>query len=224
MPAHFKAVLFDLDGTLVDSAPDLVAAVNSLRRDLGLPEIIYEALRGRAGHGIRGLVWSALRIRKEDPPFAGLSDAFLTHYEAHIHDGTHPFAGVEAMLTALTRRGIAWGIVTNKPERLAKIVVGNNPVISGARCVIGWDTVGKMKPAPDSLILAMKTLGVMSSEVLYVGDDARDTLAAHNAGCRAAAALWGYTTGNTQPADWGSDFLLKSPAELLNLLSEPVAG
>ena len=115
MPAHFKAVLFDLDGTLVDSAPDLVAAVNSLRRDLGLPEIIYEALRGRAGHGIRGLVWSALRIRKEDPPFAGLSDAFLTHYEAHIHDGTHPFAGVEAMLTALTRRGIAWGIVTNKP-------------------------------------------------------------------------------------------------------------
>ena len=117
MPAHFKAVLFDLDGTLVDSAPDLVAAVNSLRRDLGLPEIIYEALRGRAGHGIRGLVWSALRIRKEDPPFAGLSDAFLTHYEAHIHDGTHPFAGVEAMLTALTRRGIAWGIVTNKPER-----------------------------------------------------------------------------------------------------------
>ena len=75
MPAHFKAVLFDLDGTLVDSAPDLVAAVNNLRRDLGLPEIIYEALRGRAGHGIRGLVWSALRIRKEDPPFAGLSDA-----------------------------------------------------------------------------------------------------------------------------------------------------
>ena len=84
--------------------------------------------------------------------------------------------------------------------------------------MIGWDTVGKMKPAPDSLILAMKTLGVMPSEVLYVGDDARDTLAAHNAG------LWGYTAGNTQPADWGSDFLLKSPAELLNLLSEPVAG
>lgn len=210
-----RAVLFDLDGTLIDSAPDLAGAINAVRRDRGLPEQPYERLRAQVGAGARGMVAAAFGIAPGEPEFESLKDAFLTHYQQHLLDETRVFAAVEPMLQALERAGIAWGIVTNKAERYALPVAQGLGLAARTPCVVAGDTTPHAKPHPAPLLEGARRLGVAANECIYVGDDLRDIQAARAAAMPGLAAAWGYLGEQQNPANWGADAVLAEPGELL---------
>ena len=211
-----RAVLFDLDGTLADTAPDLAAAVNLLRTDLGLPPVAYSLLRPVASAGARGLIGAAFGMTAEDPQYEALRIAFLENYTASIATRSTLFAGVVDLLGALAARGIAWGIVTNKAARLTDRLV---PLIGlqHAGCVVSGDTTAHAKPHPAPLQEAARRLDVPPRHCWYVGDDLRDIEAGRAAGMVTVAAGWGYC-GATQPQTWGADMLLAQPLDILSHL------
>ncbi len=215
---RIRLVLFDLDGTLVDSAPDLAASANELRRRRGLPLLPYRALREVCGSGARGLIWAALRIAPDAPNFELVKDEFLTHYGAHLTDHLTVFPGIYDMIRAFSDRGISWGVVTNKFSTLARPVCEAAGFTATMKCLVGGDMVDKPKPEPLSLQLAMRTCGFAPENTMYVGDDARDTMAAHAAGLPAAAACWGYTGGGEDLKKWGSDFYARTPSDILKAI------
>lgn len=186
-------LLFDLDGTILDTAPDLCEAANFLRRQKGLEPLAYEALRPYAGTGARGLVTAALQIGPEDPDYPNLRQEFLTFYANHMRDRSRPFPGILEALTAATQMGFSWGIVTNKAMRLAKPLVEKffaaAPTCS---CLVAGDSAPKMKPNPDTILMALKIAGFSANEALYFGDEERDMVAANAAGVGSVAVLWGY--------------------------------
>ncbi len=217
---RIRLVLFDLDGTLVDSAPDLAASANELRRRRGLPPLPYRALREVCGSGARGLIWAALRLSPGCPNFEATKTEFLTHYADHLTDHLTVFPGIHEMAEAFALKGISWGIVTNKVTPLARPVCEAAGFIPSIRCLVGGDMVPTPKPAPLSLQLAMRTAGFGPQETIYVGDDARDTMAAHAAGLPAVAACWGYTGGGADIRKWGSDFYAQTPLEILSAVEK----
>lgn len=214
MPA-VDGILFDLDGTLVDSAPQLTASANVLRVKAGLPPLVYSAIRDAAGAGVRGLLWRALRITPDAPHFASLKKAFLADYEARLATPAVLFPGIEVLLTRLTKNDIPWGIVTNKPERLAQLVVASHPVLRHARCLVGGDTTPEMKPSPLPVLEGVKRLHLTPQKTLYAGDDERDIRAGRAAGLKTIALTWGYVTGGVRPpAAWGADFMATTADEI----------
>ena len=214
MPA-VDGILFDLDGTLVDSAPQLTASANALRMKLGLPPLVYPAIRNAAGAGARGLLWRALRITPDAPHFASLKKAFLTDYEARLTTPAVLFSGIETLLTRLTENNVPWGIVTNKPERLAQLVVASHPVLRHARCLVGGDTTPEMKPSPLPVLEGVKRLHLTPQKTIYAGDDERDIRAGRAAGLKTLALTWGYIAGGLRPPSaWGADFLITSADEI----------
>jgi len=220
-----RAVLFDLDGTLIDSAPDLAGAANRLRADHGLPPMPYEALRPLVGSGARGMVGATFGVGPQDDRFPALRDAFLAHYEARLLDLTVAFEGVDAMLSALEAAGLPWGIVTNKAERFALPIVAGLGLGRRAGTVICGDTTPHAKPHPEPLHEAARRLGLAPAEVAYVGDDHRDAQAAQAAGMPMVAAAWGYLGTGTPIEGWGADVLVDQPAGLLAWLGlAPEAG
>lgn len=211
-----RAILFDLDGTLADTAPDLAAAVNQMRIDRGLEPTPYELLRPVASAGARGLIGTAFGIGPEDDSYAALRDGFLIHYEAGIAASSQLFDGISDLLAQLEILALRWGIVTNKASKLTNLLVPRIG-LGHAGCVVSGDTTAHPKPHPAPLLEAANRLSLPPGACWYVGDDLRDIQAGRAAGMRTLAAAWGYC-GRTEPATWEADVLLHHPTELLSLI------
>ena len=207
------AVLFDLDGTLVDTAPDLCSAVNDVLAGLGRPAVPLARLREVVSKGGRAMLAVALPDLADDAREALLAP-FLARYAEALAVESAPFEGIPALLDALDAHGVRWGIVTNKPEALAAGVVAG--MGWGARCavLVGGDTLPRRKPDPAPLLLACDRLGLAPADVLYVGDDERDVQAARAAGMPSAAALWGYRLPGEDPLQWGADHAVAGAVDL----------
>lgn len=213
-----KAVLFDLDGTLIDSAPDLAAAADKLRTDRGLPPLPYEAYRPMAGAGARGMVGVAFGVTPEDAEFIPLRDEFLTNYERCMTERTHAFAGVAELLAALQTRQLAWGVVTNKAARFTEPLTQGMPLFATAQAVVSGDTTPHAKPHPAPLLEAARRIGVDPAQCVYVGDDERDIVAGRAAGMATVAATYGYLGAKVDTATWNADAEINSPLALLQWL------
>jgi N-acetyl-D-muramate 6-phosphate phosphatase len=212
-----RAVLFDLDGTLADTAPDLAAALNRLRAGQGLAPVPIERLRPFASAGARGLVHAGFGVKPGDEDYDALRTAFLEAYREHTCVETRLFPGMAELLAELGRRSLRWGIVTNKATRFTDRIVetlGLSP-----DCVVCGDTTQRLKPHPDSLLHAAGELGLPPGECVYLGDDLRDVQAALAAGMRAVAVAWGYHHPESGgPRSWKAEAVIAQPADLLALL------
>jgi phosphoglycolate phosphatase len=217
-PRAVAAVLFDLDGTLVDSAPDLAGAVNELRSAFGLAPKPYPELRPMVGSGARGMLAAGFGIGPDDERFDTLRADFLGRYEARLLRETRVFAGMERVLEVLEQRALRWGIVTNKVARFA------TPLVSGlgldGRCavLVSGDSTPHTKPHPAPLFEAAARLGLHPAACVYVGDDRRDIQAGRGAGMATLAAAWGYLGAGESVHDWNADAVIESPEALLNWL------
>lgn len=212
------AVLFDLDGTLVDSAPDLAGAINDMRASRGLDPHPFLHLRPMVGSGARGMVGRGFDVTPQDPRFAGLRDEFLETYSRRLTRESVLFPGTLAVLDALERYSVPWGIVTNKVERFAAPLVRALGLLPRAATLICGDTTPHSKPHPAPLIEAAGRLGVDAETCIYVGDDSRDVVAGLAAGMQTVAVAWGYL-GEGEPIDrWGADHIAMTPTDLLKLL------
>lgn len=212
-----KAVLFDLDGTLIDSAPDLGAAADRMRTERGLPSLPLEAYRPMAGAGARGMLGIAFGITPEHPGFAELKEEFFRNYEACMTERTRAFDGVAELIDALVARRLAWGVVTNKSMRFTGPLTRAMPLFASAGAVIGGDSTPHAKPHPAPLLEAARLLGLGAADCVYVGDDLRDVQAGRAAGMPTVAATYGYL-GTTDVSAWGADRHIQSPLALLPLL------
>lgn len=212
------AVFFDLDGTLVDSAPDLGAACDHLRQQRGLPPLGTAAYRPAASAGARGLLEVAFGVQPEEPDFEPLRLAFLQHYEAHLADNTYAFDGIAELLSGLQQRGIRWGIITNKSIELTRVLVSRMPLLQSAVALVGGNSAAAPKPSAAPMLLAGELAGVDIAQCWYVGDDLRDIQAARHAHMVCAiAAGWGYAHSDDMPS-WQADVILPQPQQLLALL------
>ncbi len=212
-----KAVLFDLDGTFADTAPDLGYAINRMRETRGLPPLPLSVTRPVASLGARGLLNAGFGLGPDHADYAALREEFLAIYEANICRETRLFPGIGELLEALEKRGLRWGIVTNKAERLARLLLDRLQVASRAACIVGGDSTANLKPHPDPLLAACKALREEPRACLYVGDDLRDVEAGHAAGMKTAAVRWGYLNGG-DPGSWNADWIVGQPRELLRHL------
>jgi phosphoglycolate phosphatase len=211
-------LLFDLDGTLIDSAPDLAGAANDLRADHGLPPLPHAALRPMVGSGARGMVGIAFGAVPGDDRFDALKDAFLARYADRLLHSTQVFEAMQPVLDMLDRAGLPWGIVTNKAMRFTAPLVDGLGLSQRAKVVIAGDTTPHAKPHPEPLLEAARRLGVAPQACAYIGDDHRDMVAGRAAGMATLAAAWGYL-GQGEPIDaWGADHVLSAPDQLLHWL------
>jgi len=218
LPGVTRAVLFDLDGTLVDSAPDLAGAANEMRLQRGLAALSYAQLRPMVGAGARGMLGLALDIAPGHADYEALKNEFLDRYERRLTQETRLFDEMQATLDGLAAAGLAWGIVTNKAERFALPLTQALGLQAAASAVIGGDTTPHTKPHPAPLLEAARRARVLPEHCVYVGDDERDILAGRAAGMKTVAAAWGYL-GNGKPVGaWGADIVISRPAELLEVL------
>jgi 2-phosphoglycolate phosphatase len=218
MKENTKAVLFDLDGTLIDSAPDLAAAVDQMRLERAMPSLPLEMYRPMAGAGARGMLGIAFGITPEDSEFNSLREEFFSNYERCLTQRTTAFEGVEELIESLCAIPLLWGVVTNKSMRFALPLSQSMALFSSAGTVVGGDTTPHAKPHPAPLLEAARQLGVAPEQCIYVGDDARDIVAGHAAGMRTVAASYGYLGHKTDIASWGAHAQINSPLELLQLL------
>jgi N-acetyl-D-muramate 6-phosphate phosphatase len=211
------AVLFDFDGTLADSAPDLGAALNRLREREGLAPLSVEAVRPFASMGARGMLRVGFSLTPQDARYDGLRKDFLAAYEELLCGGTRLFPGMRELLDALEASGRPWGIVTNKARRFAEKIVAHLRV--NPDCIVGGDDTPHFKPHPASLLLAAKQLALEPATCWYLGDDLRDIQAARAAGMRPVGVEWGYISpDNGGPAAWNADLVISEPTELLEHL------
>jgi len=216
--AATRAVLFDLDGTLADTAPDLAAAANKMRVQRGLAPLPLDTLRPLASAGARGLIGEAFGISPDHADYPAMRDEFLSNYAADICATTTLFDGVATLLADLTERNIRWGIVTNKATRLTEPLVALLGLAETSACVVCGDTTPHTKPHPAPLLHAAQAMGVAPAAIVYIGDDLRDIQAGQAAGMSTIAAAYGYC-GNTVPAsEWGADHLVEDVAQLQVLL------
>jgi len=216
--AHAQAVLFDLDGTLIDSAPDLGAAADQMRVRRGLPSLPLEVYRSMAGAGARGMIGVAFGYTPDHPDFEALRQEFFDNYQACMTQRTRAFDDIEGLLSALDARGRRWGVVTNKSERFTLPLTAGMPLFRNAAAVVGGDTTPHAKPHPAPLLEAARRLGLAPQDCIYVGDDERDIQAGKAAGMPTVAALYGYLGAKQDVGAWGADVMIENPLELLNYL------
>jgi phosphoglycolate phosphatase len=218
LPLRVAAVLFDLDGTLVDSAPDLAGAANGLREARGLPALPLAELRPMVGAGARGMVGAAFGIQPGDEGFEALRDEFLQVYEQRLLQATEVFPAMAQVLQSLEAAGLRWGVVTNKAERFSLPLMQGLGLHGRAAALVCGDSTPHSKPHPEPLLEAARRLGVAPEQCVYVGDDVRDMQAGRAAGMPTLAASWGYL-GQGEPVHaWGADAVLETPLQLLNWL------
>lgn len=212
------AVLFDLDGTLADTAADLGAVLNRLRSEAGQAPLPAATIRPHVSKGVRGLLGIGFALEPGDDGYAELHQRFLAYYGDSLCVATTLFAGVPGLLASLEAEGIKWGVVTNKTSRYTLPVMAALGLGRRAACIVSGDSSPRPKPAADPLLLACTLAGALPARCLYVGDDLRDMQAARAAGMGAIAAAWGYL-GDGLPLDaWGADAIIQSPGELTGLL------
>jgi phosphoglycolate phosphatase len=216
--AAVRAVLFDLDGTLIDSAPDLAGAGNDMRIARGLAPYPLAHFRPMVGSGARGMVGRAFDVGPQDDSFAALRDEFLQRYEARMTQDTRVFPDVLKMLDALDAQPVPWGIVTNKATRFSDPLVRALGLLPRAATLVCGDTTPHAKPHPEPLLEAARRLGVDAVHCVYVGDDLRDVQAGRAAGMTTVAVHWGYLGEGEAIESWGADHLVQTPSELLKLL------
>ncbi|HTP61638.1 MAG TPA: HAD-IA family hydrolase [Burkholderiales bacterium] len=212
---HSGAVLFDFDGTLADTAADLGAAMNRMRRERGLAELPIEKVRPWASAGARGLLRAGFDMLPEHPQFEPMRDTFLAYYDEAPCVETKLFPGMDELLRALEARGIAWGIVTNKATRFTRKIVAALQLDTRVACVVSGDTTPHLKPNPASLLHAAKELALAPKDCVYLGDDLRDVQAARAAGMRSVAVEWGYGSGLS---GWNADAVIARPMDLMTWL------
>jgi len=216
-----RAVLFDLDGTLVDSAPDLGSAADRMRLARGMPSLPLEDYRPHAGSGAKGMLGVAFGISLEHSDYETLREEFYVQYEACLTEQTRAFSGVAELLEALLQRGLRWGVVTNKAQRFSTPLTRAMPLFASASTIISGDTTPHIKPHPAPLLEAARRLNLAPADCVYVGDDARDILAGRAAGMLTVAARYGYLGAGADVSLWGADAEVNSPLEVLKLLDLP---
>ena len=218
-----EAVLFDLDGTLLDTSPDFLIATNILLQRHGHPIIDRETLAPYITNGSAGIIEALFNISRDHSAFQSLWDELLKLYLHHIADETHYYSGMEEVIAYIEQHQLKWGIVTNKPSRYA------NPLLTGLKssgvninpaCCICPDHVVQAKPAPDALFLACKQLEINAEKTLYVGDHLRDIVAAKAAGMASIAATYGFIQADEDPAKWGAEHSIDQPIELIAIINQ----
>ena len=212
-----RAVLFDLDGTFADTAPDLGRAINTMRTVRGLAPVAIADTRCVTSLGARGLLSVGFGIGPEHADYPAMREEFLRLYENNLCCDTVLFPGIAELIDRLEQRQIIWGIVTNKAERFAKPLLLQLGYGTRAACIIGGDTTGHLKPHPAPLLAAAQAIGVEPPSCVYVGDDERDIQAGRAAGMHTIAVRFGYLNGGN-PESWGADHVVSSPAEIEKLL------
>lgn len=216
-----QAVLFDLDGTLIDSAPDLAAAADKMRTDRGLPSLSLAHYRPMAGAGARGMLGIAFGMTPEHPEFLAYREEFFVNYENAMTERTVVFDGVPDMIAAILQAGLTWGVVTNKSSRFTDPLTSAMPLFASAGAIVSGDTTPHAKPHPAPLLEAARRLQVDPVRCVYVGDDERDIVAGLAAGMGTVAATYGYLGQQTDVSRWNAHLHIDAPARLLNYL--PVA-
>ena len=215
----WAAILFDLDGTLVDSAPDLGGAGNDMRRARGLPLLPLAHFRPMVGSGARGMVERALGVLPTDPLFDALRDEFLARYEARMTRDTVLFPATAAMLQGLREHELPWAIVTNKARRFSEPLVAWFDALADTATLVSGDTTAHAKPHPAPLLEAARRMAIDPARCVYVGDDLRDVQAGAAAGMVTIAVRWGYLGAGEPIEQWGADYVIDSPPDLLKLLA-----
>jgi phosphoglycolate phosphatase len=213
-----RAVLFDLDGTLADTASDLAAALNRVRADRRLPPLAVSTLRPHASDGSRGMIGAGLGVTREQPEWEALKDAFLDYYAAALAVHTRLFAGAEDALGGIEQRGLAWGIVTNKSARFTLPLLEQLGLATRPDVIVCGDTTAQPKPHPAPLLHAAAQLGIEPKDCVYVGDAQRDVVAARAAGMAALVASYGYIAPEITPGAWAPDGLIDSLPGVLDWL------
>jgi N-acetyl-D-muramate 6-phosphate phosphatase len=216
-----ELVLFDLDGTLADTAPDLGGAVNRMLASRGRQALALDELRPVASHGARGLLGRAFQVRPGDPDFDTLREEFFREYESALCVDSSLFPAMDEALTELEALGVRWGIVTNKMARFTDPLVRSLGLDVRAACVVSGDTTARPKPDPAPLFHALQSTGTSPHAAIYVGDDLRDIQAGRAAGIRTVAVSYGYLGDGIPYEQWGADHIIHSPAELLRLVKPP---
>lgn len=209
-----EAVLFDLDGTLADTAPDMARTVNLMRERRGLAPVPLEQVRPHVSSGARGMICSAFGMTPDHPDYPAMRAEFLDLYVDNLCIDTRLFPGMEGLLHSLEAAGLKWGVVTNKFARLAHPVMEGLGLATRAGVLVGGDSCPRPKPFPDSLLHAASLLGVTPSRTLYIGDDERDVQAARAAGMPVIVAGYGYLGEGRAPALWGADAIMESVADI----------
>lgn len=214
----YKGVFFDLDGTLADTAPDLVAAANQLLIARNLPPKQYEVLRPCASAGARGLIGGAFGINTDHPDFIPLRDEFFANYEKALLVNSVLFEGVDHLLDQLDSANLPWGIVTNKSERFTHPLTELMGLRQRAASTVSGDTTPHSKPHPEPILHAARVANIDPNQSVYVGDDIRDIVAGKAAGMKTIAAAYGYCGCEEPPEAWGADYLVRHPRELLEII------
>ena len=214
-----RTVLFDLDGTLLDTAPDLAFALNETLREHGRAPLPFAHIRPVVSHGGNALIRLGFGLTPDDAGFADVRRRFLEIYSTNLYRETRPFPGMEALLQTLEKRGLRWGVVTNKPARLTEPLLRGLELYARAACVVSGDSLPQSKPHPAPMLLACEQSGAQTpGECLYVGDAQRDIEAGRNAGMRTLVALFGYFTEEDRPETWQADGMIEHPRGVLDWL------
>jgi 2-phosphoglycolate phosphatase len=212
-----EAILFDLDGTLADTAPDLGGAMNRLLREQGREPMPLEMLRPHVSSGARGMIGAGLGITPVDADYAGLQQRFLAIYQDALCVDTRLFAGMAEHLEELEAKGIPWGVVTNKSQRFAIPLMEGLALRQRSVCIVCGDSAQRPKPHTHPMQLASAVIGIATSGCIYVGDDERDIISGRAAGMKTVVAGWGYLGDGKPPADWGADGIAAEPQDILGL-------
>lgn len=218
MTARYRAVFFDLDGTLLNSAPDLVPAINQTLADFGHAPLPFAMARANINHSSRYCVALGAGLDKNDPQMEPLMARFGEYYLAALHIHGHWFEGVAALLARLDTEHIPWGVVTNKLSKFTQPLCESLGIDGRATVIVSGDTLPHGKPHPDPLLYAAAQSGQNPEHCIYVGDTLNDVKAGRAAGMATAACTWGYLQEGEQPDEWGADYILNHPDELYPIL------
>lgn len=214
----YRTVLFDLDGTLADTAPDLIYALNVVLEEQGRAPLPDETLRPAVSHGTAALIQCGFGIGPETPGFEPLKERLIELYRTHLTRGTRLFAGMAETLDELERRGLGWGVVTNKPAFLTDPLMEQLGLARRACCIVSGDTAARPKPHPEPMLHACRAGRTDPARCLYVGDAERDVQAGRSVGMTTLVALFGYIGPDDRPEEWGADGFIRAPEELLGWL------
>lgn len=219
-----RTVLFDLDGTLADTAPDLADALNGVRDHRGLAPLSFDVIRPIVSHGADALIYLSFELSPDDDGYAEIREDLLDIYLNNIANKTRLFPGMAEVLETIENTGRNWGVVTNKPSWLTEPLLRALNLHERAACIVSGDTASKRKPDPEPMLFASSLVGSHCHECLYVGDAERDIEAGRRAGMKTLAALFGYIDDHDRPETWGADGMINQPGEILDWLqAQPVS-